>query len=183
VFAGFSYDLMNFYGEGGATADDVFVIPITARRNPGFMFVPSIPWIGIGLTAQIAHIRYSVQVSPGGTPIVGASLSFQSTVDLPLRNGKTMVEELVCSSTCYELLVDNPGPPNEFPTFRDVALISPSTDLRVSTRILADGVGGTAVVSLITQQFRSVPEPSTCLLLASGLLAGALRRVARRRRG
>jgi hypothetical protein len=182
VFAGFSYNLTNF-SEGGPLPDDVFVIPITIPFSPGLMFLPRVPWRGVGGTAQAAILGYSVEVLPGGRPIAGASLSFEPTVDLPFPQGQTMVTEIVCWNGCWELLVAHPGPPDELSIFSDAFTFAESTRLTVSTRILADGiVGGTAVVSSVTQQFREIPEPSTCLMLAGGVLACISGRVARQRR-
>jgi len=47
VFAGFTYSLTNF-SQGGPTPDDIFVIPITTPFNPGLIFLPRVPWRGVG---------------------------------------------------------------------------------------------------------------------------------------
>jgi len=163
-------------------ASSIHVTPITNTLDEGFQFAGG--WnVGTqpdGSSAiQDSVISFTVSTVNGSASLEDLSLYFNGSFS---GTGLSSVTEQYCANgdlaTCGagnsgQIKVANP--PGNFTdpiNFNGVTSISISKDISV-----ASGIGGTANISQVINTFSQIPEPTSCLLLGTGLLGlGLLRR-------
>lgn len=163
-------------------AGSVGVTPITTPGNMGFQW--NAPWHASTLSGVVGRDSFlEFQVNSSGALITDVSLSIGGFGQT--GTGSTTVDETVCLGATFpacsggtvrtlEVYDNSSG----FLSYDEISFAGVS-EVDVEKDILIDaGTNGSATLSLVTNQFSSVPEPGSILLFGSGALAlaGVLRR-------
>ena len=155
-------------GASQVSASDVTVTPIATPGNPGLLFT-STDW-NIFSGTQETLIGYTVTVLPGGNPIDDATLTLAGVFTaLPPGDAVTVDEHLClgggsCPGGFLDLTTSSNGSVST--TFSPVGTIDVVDDI-----VLSAVVPVSAALTSVENDFSEVPvpEPSTLLLLGSGL--------------
>jgi hypothetical protein len=183
TFQNFGYSTA---GTNPLSPNQITVNPITTPFNPGFLF--NAPWgVQAGQT-QDSLIEFTVTVNPGGNLINDLSLyMFGAGI---IGTGQVSVAETYCAGdtfanlcahgtegTLLTILNSSTSRLHDHATFAGVSVV----DVVKDVELLGGTNGSAAVASGVMNQFSEVPEPSSLVLLGSGVgcLAGALRRWAK----
>ena len=182
TFSNFSYASSASGGAALIPPSGVAVVPVTTLHNPGFLFSS-----GFGVISnqtQDEFFGFTVRVNSGGNAIDDITLLQLGTGFI--GTGSASIAETVCLGDTFAdgclhgtiaslLTVDNSTlvKLSDHITFAPVRVIDVVKDLE-----LFGGPSGSAFVSGVENQFSEVPEPSTLLMLGTGIvgLAGILRR-------
>lgn len=199
LFTGFTYTSTAF---GGATAIPVGGVTVTTigpagtgatLTGPEFGFQFSAPWFAGPGQGQDSLIGYTVSVvgpgpafEPGPALINDLTLFFNG---VHTQNGAASVIETVCLGAS---LAPCPGgflTPNPFVSSdggekpQEHRLVVPlQSTIGITKDISLVGNAGTATISAVQNTFSQVPEPTSLLLIGSGLLGlGLVRRIRKAR--
>ena len=182
TFSNFSYASSASGGAALIPPSGVAVVPITTPHNPGFLFTS-----GFGVISnqtQDEFFGFTVRVNSGGNAIDDITLlqlgsGFTGTGSASIAEtvclGDTFADGCLHGTIASLLTVDNSTlvKLSDHITFAPVRVIDVVKDLE-----LFGGPSGSAFVSGVENQFSEVPEPSTLLMLGTGIvgLTGILRR-------
>ena len=182
TFSNFLYSSSASGGAGTIPASGVAVVPVTTLNNPGFLFTG-----GFGVISnqtQDELFGFTVRVNQGGNPIDDITLLQLGTGFT--GTGSASIAETVCLGDTFAngclggtivtlSTVDNSTlvKLSDHITFAPVRVIDVVKDLE-----LFGGPSGSAFVSGVENQFSEAPEPSSLVMLGTGIvgLAGILRR-------
>ena len=184
TFSNFMYSGTSNPPGFGLPAGSVAVSPITSPGNPGLQF--SAGWFAStssGILEEDSLLQYAVNVNPGGSLITDVSLSIGGVGFM--GTGAVIVDETVClgamlpacsGGTVKTLSVFDSSSGSQLfnsISFAGVSEVDVQKDISVEA-----GTNGNATLSLVTNQFSEVPEPSSIMLFGSGILglATVLRR-------
>jgi len=182
TFSNFSYPSSASGGAALIPPSGVAVVPVTTLHNPGFLFSS-----GFGVISnqtQDEFFGFTVRVNSGGNAIDDITLlqlgsGFTGTGSASIAEtvclGDTFADGCLHGTIASLLTVDNSTlvKLSDHITFAPVRVIDVVKDLE-----LFGGPSGSAFVSGVENQFSEVPEPSTLLMLGTGIvgLTGILRR-------
>lgn len=185
TFSNFQYSGTSNPPGFGLPAGSIAVTPITTPGNPGFQY--SGGWFAStasGILSETSTIQYTANVNQGGNPITDLSLSIGGATWT--GTGAVLVTETAClgamlpaCSSGQEITL------SVFDSSVGSKLFDSASFAGVNEVDIAEGIqvqagtGGSATVSLVTNQFSegAVPEPTSLVLFGTGVLGlGALLR-------
>ncbi|MGA2316630.1 MAG: PEP-CTERM sorting domain-containing protein [Thermodesulfobacteriota bacterium] len=188
LFYNFGYTIAG----GAPTAALISFTPITTAGNPGFLLTSL--WVAGTGNLSDSFLTYNVRVLPGGETIADVSASFgglsqHGTGIASLGENVYLGNDITGPHIANIGLIFDSTNTN---TFGEVPLTDPITKLPIKTfgPIFVEkdfgvigGANGDAAFSSVTNQFSEIPEPTTLILLGSGLLGAALYRRLRKPKG
>ena len=170
----------NFNYNALGTAKDAKFIAVTPSSQP---FAASLTFDAVWLNGTKSGIGFSIEVQPGGNPMIGAGLGAKADIGL-VGLGMSDVREGLClgtfAPTCDADKTLKAHLDKDKSLDADAAAFAAITKSRVSLAYVVNSFDGAADLSRIVTTFaEQTPEPSAFTLIGTGLIGLGL--IARRR--